>query len=161
VLLLALFAVALYLSLPSLRAVFGSPPVIASRKLIGEAAKGFHLYQSLDLLFRMVNEGHRPRRSAVMREKEPEDSGIRFEPLKSELFLPEKTRLIGRGAIVHPDSDEDDPDAQRIDTRLRNACLHQVLRWLMIARGKKKGREPRPDRPEYTGLHLAGAEISR
>ncbi|MGH3947649.1 MAG: class I SAM-dependent DNA methyltransferase [Pseudonocardiaceae bacterium] len=114
---------------------------IASRKLVGEAAeKGFHLYESLDLLFRMVNDGHRPRGSAAVHEKESEGAGIRFEPLKSDLFLPEKTRLIGRTAIVHPDFDEDDPDTPRIDTRLRNACLHQVLRWLMIARGRKKGR---------------------
>jgi hypothetical protein len=115
---------------------------VASRKLIGESAeKGFHLYESLDLLFRMVNEGHHPRGSAaVVYEKASEGAGLRFEPLKSDLFLPEKTRLIGRDTIVHPDFDEDDPDAPRIDTRLRNACLHQVLRWLMIARGRKKGR---------------------
>jgi hypothetical protein len=114
---------------------------IASRKLVGEAAeKSFHLYESLDLLFRMVNDGHRPRGSAAVDEKESEGSGIRFEPLKSDLFLPEKTHLIGCGALVHPDFDEDDPDTPRIDTRLRNACLHQVLRWLMITRGKRKGR---------------------
>jgi hypothetical protein len=114
---------------------------IASRKLVGESAeKSFHLYESLDLLFRMVNDGHRPRGSAAVDEKESEGSGIRFEPLKSDLFLPEKTRLIGCGALVHPDFDEDDPDAPRIDTRLRNTCLHQVLRWLMLARSRKKGR---------------------
>jgi hypothetical protein len=114
---------------------------VVSRKLVGESAeRGFHLYESLDLLFRMVNDGHNPRGATAIDEKASEGEGIRFEPLKSDLFLPEKTRLIGREAIVHPDYDEDDPTAPRIDTRLRNACLHQVLRWLMIARGKKKGR---------------------
>ncbi|MFC7483015.1 hypothetical protein ACFQX7_27650 [Luedemannella flava] len=34
---------------------------VASRKLVSESAgQGFHLYESLDLLFRMVNEGHNP-----------------------------------------------------------------------------------------------------
>ncbi|GAB1641451.1 class I SAM-dependent DNA methyltransferase [Krasilnikovia sp. MM14-A1259] len=114
---------------------------VASRKLIGESAEhGFHLYESLDLLFHMVNEGHNWLGMSAVDEITSEGAGLRFEPLKSDLFLPEKTHLIGRKAIVHPDFDEDDPDAQRIDTRLRNACLHQVLRWLMIARGKKKGR---------------------
>ncbi|MBT8226240.1 MAG: class I SAM-dependent DNA methyltransferase [Dactylosporangium sp.] len=114
---------------------------VATRKLIGESAeRGFHLYESLDLLFGMVNEGHHERGAVAVDEQASEGAGLRFEPLKSDLFLPEKTRLIGRDAIVHPDFDEDDPDAPHIDTRLRNACLHQVLRWLMISRGKKKGR---------------------
>lgn len=112
---------------------------IASRRLIGEQAeRRFHFYESLNLLFRMVNLGHYPRGPMPVGEKESEGEGIRFELLKSDLFLPEKTRLIG--SVVHPDYDEDEPSAPRIDTRLRNACLHQVLRLLMIARGKRKGR---------------------
>jgi hypothetical protein len=114
---------------------------IASRKLVSESAgQGIHLHESLDLLFRMVNDGHRPRGAVTIDGLTSEREGIRFEPLKSDLFLPEKTRLIGRAAIVHPDHDEDDPAAPRIDTRLRNACLHRVLRLLMIAKGRKKER---------------------
>lgn len=111
---------------------------IAARKLVSESAgRGFHLYESLDLLFRMVNEGHNPRGGADLAAKTSESEGIRFEPLRSDLFLPEKTRLIG--TVPHPDYD-DEQTAPPIDTRLRNACLHQVLRWLMLARGKRKGR---------------------
>ncbi|WP_322762650.1 hypothetical protein [Frankia sp. Cr2] len=144
---------------------------LVSRTLIGESAGGgFHLYESLDLLFRMVNEGHRPRGAEP--EPEPEaasdrqtDSdeaersdgeGIRFEPLRSELFLPEAIKLIGRSALTHPGADDrdddgddgdgdgrddgDGSDARTIDTRLRNTCLYEVLRLLMLTRGKKKER---------------------
>ncbi len=141
---------------------------LVSRTLIGESAGGgFHLYESLDLLFRMVNEGHRPRGAEPEAEPEAasdrqtdsdeaarsEGEGIRFEPLRSELFLPEAIKLIGRSALTHPgaddrdddgdgrdDGDGDGSDARTIDTRLRNSCLYEVLRLLMLTRGKKKER---------------------
>ncbi|WP_322779980.1 hypothetical protein [Frankia sp. Cas4] len=125
---------------------------LVSRKLIGESAGGgFHLYESLDLLFRMVNEGHRPRaaqpEAASDRQTDSDEAersegeGIRFEPLRSELFLPGAIKLIGRGAVPHPgDDDGDGSDARTIDTRLRNSCLYEVLRLLMLTRGKKKER---------------------
>ncbi|WP_433500844.1 class I SAM-dependent DNA methyltransferase [Sphaerimonospora sp. CA-214678] len=106
------------------------------RDLTGEEARNsFHLYESLDLLFRMVNRGHRPRMGA-----EPDGSegeGLRFEPLRSDLFEPEAIKLIGRDVIS---LDEDDPDAPRVDTRLRNETLHKVLRKLMLTKGRKKER---------------------
>ncbi|MFC0864310.1 Eco57I restriction-modification methylase domain-containing protein [Sphaerimonospora cavernae] len=106
------------------------------RDLTGEEARGsFHLYESLNLLFRMVNRGHRPRLGA-----EPEGSegeGLRFEPLRSDLFEPKAIKLIGRNAIS---LDDDDPDGLRIDTRLRNETLHEVLRKLMLTKGRKKER---------------------
>jgi hypothetical protein len=115
------------------------------RDLIGEDAQaGFHLSESLDLLFRMVNNGYRSRgASAETPADEPEGSegeGIRFEPLRADLFAPERTQLIGRDALVRPGYDEDDPDAPRIDTRLRNSALYKVLRLLMLTKGKKKER---------------------
>ncbi|GAA1999290.1 class I SAM-dependent DNA methyltransferase [Nocardiopsis rhodophaea] len=111
--------------------------------LVGEEARNsVHLYESLDLLFRMVNEGHRPR-GRVLSEDEARDlsegDGLRFEALRADLFAPERTRLIGR-ALVHPDDDQDDPVMPRLDTRLRNKALHRVLRLLMLARGKRKER---------------------
>ncbi|WP_289009415.1 Eco57I restriction-modification methylase domain-containing protein [uncultured Thermomonospora sp.] len=98
-----------------------------------EARNGFHLYESLDLLFRMVNKGHRPRTG----DEVSEDEGLQFEPLRSDLFEPEAIRLIGRDAIS---LDEDDPNAPRLDTRLRNEVLHKVLRKLMLTKGRKKER---------------------
>ncbi|MEV6590501.1 hypothetical protein [Streptomyces acidicola] len=139
------------------------------RDLIGERSRqGFHLYESLELLFRMVQEGHRERGSepedraaeaadreateaeeeaarlltegAITRQEHDErvreaarhrrgaelsaDVGLRFEPLRSELFRGGSVDLIGQG---------------RHDTRLRNETLHRVLRALMLTKGK--GRE--------------------
>ncbi|SNS08430.1 hypothetical protein SAMN05216276_1003292 [Streptosporangium subroseum] len=108
------------------------------RDLTGEEARhSFHLYESLDLLFRMVNTGHRPRGGVEAETSDAE--GLRFEPLRSDLFNPERTGLIGRAALPVPGFDEDDPTAPRIDTRLRNETLYEVLRLLMLTRGR--GRE--------------------
>ncbi|MFF4893482.1 class I SAM-dependent DNA methyltransferase [Micromonospora chersina] len=112
---------------------------LVSRRLAPSAEGGFHLHESLDLLFRMVNEGHRPRGGAEIDDKASEDEGLRFEPMRSDLFLPEKTKLIGR-LIAVPGSDPDDPDGPKIDTRLRNKVLYQVLRRLMLTKGAKKRR---------------------
>ncbi|MFE9206822.1 class I SAM-dependent DNA methyltransferase [Micromonospora sp. NPDC007230] len=113
---------------------------LVSRRLAPSAEGGFHLYESLDLLFRMVNGGHRPRGGAEVGDKASEGEGLRFEPMRSDLFLPEKTKLIGQ-LIPRPDSDDPDaPDAPTIDTRLRNKVLYQVLRRLMLTKGAKKRR---------------------
>lgn len=108
---------------------------LASRPMVGERARtGFHFYESLDLLFRMVNYGHRPRGGETVGEKASESEGIRFEPLRSDLFLPDAIKLIGPGVVLPGDDD------RRIDTRLRNETLREVLRLLMLTRGKKKER---------------------
>ncbi|MGC4861142.1 class I SAM-dependent DNA methyltransferase [Micromonospora sp. DT41] len=112
---------------------------LVSRRLAPSAEDGTHLYESLDLLFRMVNEGHRPRGGAEIADKASEGEGLRFEPMKSDLFLPEKTKLIGR-LIAEPGSDPDDEHAPKIDTRLRNKVLYEVLRRLMLTKGGKKRR---------------------
>lgn len=158
------------------------------RDLIGERSRrGTHLYDSLDLLFRMVERGHRQYGS------EPEDAaadaadreasaaeaeaaellaagsltqaayeerlreagrvrraaalsasaGLRFEPLRSELFKEDAVRLIGRrldNPLYEAEGEGDDPDQPEfLDTTLRNATLHRVLRRLMLTKGK--GRE--------------------
>ncbi|MFB9675995.1 class I SAM-dependent DNA methyltransferase [Streptosporangium vulgare] len=125
------------------------------RDLTGEEARNsFHLYESLDLLFRLVN-GDNPKlgEPSVPRGSEdtdgsrhsegsavPAGEGLRFEPLRADLFNPEKTRLIGRAALTVPGYDEDDPTAPKIDTRLRNATLHRVLQALMLTKGRRKER---------------------
>ncbi|MFE9974043.1 hypothetical protein ACFYRD_25615 [Streptomyces hirsutus] len=117
-----------------------------------EARNGFHLHESLDVLFNKVNFGHRPygteadddqpgddeetRKAKAARRSE--DRGLRFEPLRSELFEPRSVRLIGRG-VLDPRSDEDS-DPRWLDLRLRNATLHEVLRLLTMKKGKRGER---------------------
>lgn len=117
--------------------------LVAERDLVGEKAReGFYLYESLDLLFRKVQEGYRPRRThGVVEEKASEDIGLRFEPLHSKLFEGESIRLIGAESVPDPRYDEDAEGGPRyLDTRLRNATLYLVLRKLMLTKGKKGER---------------------
>lgn len=98
--------------------------------LVGEQARNsFHLYESLDLLFRMVNNGYPP---AGQDGADSDGEGLRFEPLRSELFEPKAIKLIGSIAV--------DDDGAPIDTRLRNETLHKVLRRLMLSKGRRKER---------------------
>ncbi|MFY1632476.1 class I SAM-dependent DNA methyltransferase [Solwaraspora sp. WMMB335] len=112
---------------------------LVARRLPPSAENGFHLYQSLDLLFAKVNKGHRQRDGVAVADDASDGVGLRFEPLRSDLFLPEKTHLIGR-RLPRPDADPDDPAAPTIDTRLRNITLYQVLRRLMLTKGGRKRR---------------------
>ncbi|MFI8993813.1 class I SAM-dependent DNA methyltransferase [Streptomyces sp. NPDC053542] len=139
--------------------------LIAERDLVDEKSRrGTYLYESLDLLFRKVQEGYRSRRThgttVTDEARTSEDVGLRFEPLHSKLFERESIRLIGKGVIPHPQDDLDDldvfdedavdrdssgrvhgeRDGRLLDTRLRNATLYKVLRLLMITRGKKGER---------------------
>ncbi|GAA1202219.1 DNA methyltransferase [Streptomyces rhizosphaericus] len=162
------------------------------RDLVGERSRrGFHLYESLDLLFRKVEEGHREYGSepedlaaeaadraateaeheaadllasgAITRDEYTErtreadrsrraarrsaDVGLRFEPLKSELFKKDAVRLISDDQIENPAYEESEEQSsgerparrEYLDTRLRNETLHKVLRRLMLTKGK--GRE--------------------
>jgi hypothetical protein len=117
-----------------------------------EARNGFHLFASLDVLFNKVNFGHREygtepdddqpgddeetRKAKAARRSE--DRGLRFEPLRSELFEPTAIRLIGTG-VLDPNSDEDD-EPRWLDLRLRNEALHEVLRLLTMKKGKRGER---------------------
>ncbi|MFD3452886.1 class I SAM-dependent DNA methyltransferase [Streptomyces sp. NPDC058691] len=126
--------------------------LIAERDLVDEKSrKGFYLYESLDLLFRKVQEGHRPRRThgadaelaEAVTAKTSEDVGLRFEPLHSKLFEPDAIRLIGRHAVPDPrvDTEAEAASGERfVDTRLRNETLYRVLRLLMLTRGRRRER---------------------
>ncbi|MGV9559405.1 class I SAM-dependent DNA methyltransferase [Streptomyces sp. NPDC003522] len=128
--------------------------LIAERDLVDEKSRrGFYLYESLDLLFRKVQEGHRPRRthgvdaesSDAVTAKTSEDMGLRFEPLHSKLFEPGSIRLIGRYAVPDPRVDAEgeagaDGGERFVDTRLRNETLYRVLRLLMLTRGRRRER---------------------
>ncbi|WP_326550098.1 class I SAM-dependent DNA methyltransferase [Micromonospora sp. NBC_01813] len=113
-----------------------------------EARNSFHLYHSLDLLFNKVNLGHRrygtepdddqPGDDEQTRqekaERRSEDIGLRFDPLRSELFDPDSIRLIGQRAL-DPRCDEE--TAPRwLDLRLRNSALHRVLRLLTMKKAR-------------------------
>ncbi|MBV2366826.1 class I SAM-dependent DNA methyltransferase [Streptomonospora nanhaiensis] len=127
--------------------------VARDEELVDEEAKnGLHLYESLDVLFNKVNFGHRPygtepddeqpgddeetRKAKAARRSE--DRGLRFEPLRSELFEPTAIRLIGTG-VLDPRCDEDN-DPRWLDLRLRNEALHEVLRLLTMKKGRRGER---------------------
>ncbi|WP_250008748.1 type II restriction endonuclease subunit M [Actinoplanes sp. M2I2] len=95
-----------------------------------EAEEGLYFHHSLSLLFTLVDEGHQhPHRPAeVVLDDEGNEialdtDGIRFEALKSELFHPDRTALIGERVRVGQCT---------VDTRLRNKCLWQVLNLLVL-----------------------------
>ncbi|CAM5602341.1 hypothetical protein SMICM304S_07267 [Streptomyces microflavus] len=115
------------------------------------ARNGFHLHASLDVLFKKVNNGYRPygtepndglpgddedtrRRKAKYRS---EDRGLRFEPLRSELFERGSVRLIGN-ETRDPRSDEDN-ERRWLDLRPRNSALHEVLRLLTLKKAERPG----------------------
>ncbi|MBD0417902.1 class I SAM-dependent DNA methyltransferase [Streptomyces sp. TRM S81-3] len=122
--------------------------LVADRDLVDEKSRrGYYLYESLDLLFRKVQEGYRPRRThgtdaddSVASAGRSEDIGLRFEPLHSKLFEPDSIKLIGKDSVPDPRVDADEEGPRYLDTRLRNATLYKVLRLLMITRGKKGER---------------------
>ncbi|MFE2104993.1 hypothetical protein ACFXAF_03820 [Kitasatospora sp. NPDC059463] len=122
--------------------------VSRDRKLVDEESKnGFHLYSSLDVLFNKVNYGHRPHGTEPDDHKavaeRSEQRGLRFEPLRSELFDPKAITLIGRN-VRDPRSEGDggaDECPKWLDLRLRNAALHEVLRLLTMKEASTKGRQ--------------------
>ncbi|GAB3123808.1 hypothetical protein GCM10027160_44560 [Streptomyces calidiresistens] len=127
--------------------------LVAEREPVGDTARnGFYLYESLDLLFRKVQDGYRPRRTHGMEAADTEvadtqvseDVGLRFEPLHSKLFERDAIRLIGADSLPDPRHDSDEALARGesmryLDTRLRNATLHRVLHSLMITRREAGG----------------------
>ncbi|WP_051326235.1 class I SAM-dependent DNA methyltransferase [Glycomyces tenuis] len=132
---------------------------LVERPLPDAAEDGTYLFDSLQILFDCLNAGfhHDEFAEAMEAARERRDSGdkelaevedrnlvvgdwrVVFEPLQSQLFDPKSTSLIGRG--LKPEEDLD----WEADTRLRNACLHRVLRMLMIddGTGGRSGRGPR------------------
>ncbi|MEV0975940.1 hypothetical protein [Streptomyces sp. NPDC049915] len=117
------------------------------------ARNGTHLHDSLDLLFNKVNYGHREYGTEPWDERDGDDAetrkkkakqrsegrGLRFEPLRSELFEPAAVKLIGRGTR-DPRGDEDSPEGPAwLDLRLRNRALHEVLRLLTMKKAKRRG----------------------
>ncbi|MGX1027313.1 hypothetical protein [Streptomyces sp. SAI-097] len=117
------------------------------------ARNGTHLHDSLGLLFNKVNYGHREYGTEPWDEQDGDDAetrkkkakqrsegrGLRFEPLRSELFEPAAVKLIGLGTR-DPRRDEENPEGPVwLDLRLRNSALHEVLRLLTMKKAKRRG----------------------
>ena len=112
---------------------------LVARRLGGEEArKSFHLYESLAVLFRMVNDGHRARDARGRRPVR--GRGLRFEALKADLFDPARTRLIGR--VARPRLRRGGPGRAAATTPGCVTGALPVLRRLMLAKGGAPGRTP-------------------
>ncbi|MFF4972513.1 type II restriction endonuclease subunit M [Streptomyces sp. NPDC001083] len=107
---------------------------LVSYDLPEEAQEGTHFADSLDLLFRLVDQGHRP----LGKDEAPSENnvtvldadGLRFEALRSDLFRADATPLIGSVSV----------EGERIETKLRNQVLWRVLNLLMLTQGRRSGR---------------------
>ncbi len=132
-------------------------------KLSSTSRDRHHFHDSLALLFEKVFTGHpaadtitsreaaatatgagaeAPDADAVELSEDDGYEGVRIEALKSRLFDPESIKLVDQ-VIVHPDDIATDgtvPEgARRLDLRLRNKVLHQVLRHLTVVEGRGRG----------------------
>ncbi|MCO8302178.1 Eco57I restriction-modification methylase domain-containing protein [Streptomyces sp. RKCA744] len=107
---------------------------LVSYDLPEEAQDRFHFAESLDLLFRLVDQGHRPLGTDMAPTEDGvtvlDADGLRFEALRSDLFKADATPLIGSVSV----------EGERIDTRLRNKVLWRVLNLLMLTQGRRSGR---------------------
>ncbi|MFI5696754.1 class I SAM-dependent DNA methyltransferase [Kribbella sp. NPDC051586] len=84
------------------------------------AKSGTHLYESLGVLFRLVDQGHEP---PNIEDEAVNQQGLRFRSLRADLFLPKATALID-------------------EVGLGNEALQQVLRHLLLSKeasGKDRG----------------------
>ena len=86
-----------------------------------EGLERFHLHESLELLFKLIREGHEPKTADGL--GKPEHDTFRLRKLDSKLFDPERTPTLSR-------------------VRLRNEVLQRVIRLLSLTRpaGKRKRR---------------------
>ncbi|MEV4494548.1 class I SAM-dependent DNA methyltransferase [Micromonospora arborensis] len=82
------------------------------------ARAGTHLYESLGVLFRLVDQGHTP---AVAEESDTSAAGLVFNPLRADLFRPEATAHID-------------------EVGLGNVAVQQVLAHLLLSK-EQRGRD--------------------
>ncbi|MGH8940867.1 MAG: class I SAM-dependent DNA methyltransferase, partial [Actinomycetes bacterium] len=88
------------------------------------AERGTRLYESLGVLFRLVNDGYPPETlgpDGVVAPPADDEGGLRFEALRADLFSRDATALID-------------------EVGLGNRCLQQVLRRLLLSR-EQRGRD--------------------
>ncbi|MFD9433048.1 Eco57I restriction-modification methylase domain-containing protein [Streptomyces sp. NPDC060002] len=135
--------------------------LVVQEKLSSASRDRHHFHDSLALLFEKVFTGHPVADTVTSRKALPaatdsetpelsEEDGyesVRIEALRSRLFDPKSIKLVDQ-EITHPDDlapDDLAPDgtapetARRLDLRLRNKVLHQVLRNLTVVEGRGRG----------------------
>jgi hypothetical protein len=129
--------------------------LVVQEKLSSASRDRHHFHDSLALLFEKVFTGHPVAETVTSREavadadsETPElaeddgYAGVRIEALRSRLFDPASIKLVDQ-IIAHPADIAPDgtvPDsARRLDLRLRNKVLHQVLRNLTLVEGRGRG----------------------
>lgn len=104
--------------LARLRELVLDPPVTHA------ARNGTHLYESLQLLFNLVDKGHNPEaESAEDYNSDATEPGLSFKNLSADLFLPSATALID-------------------EVKLSNEALNKVLENLLLSKvksGKDRG----------------------
>lgn len=99
--------------------------------LVAESANRYHLHESLNLLFRLVNDGRR--------EGEVDGDGLVFEPMRSDLFDPKRTPLID-------------------SIKIRNSVLQEVLKLLMKSKPSNvKGKQAGYISYSQLGINQLGA----
>lgn len=131
-------------SLESLREIVDNIRI----KGIEEAEEGYYLDNTLKTLFKIIYEGHptergirEPREQGRLEGAEAEkinQNAFNINPLKSHLFDPEKTELIGKA-------------------KLRNKVLYKIIRMMSIS--KPKSKKERAGRISYAqlGINQLGA----
>lgn len=93
---------------------------VLTEPVTDRSRRGTHLYQSLQVLFDMVNEGHDPEDpTAPGYLKDAGNEGLVFRNLDADLFQPQATSLIN-------------------EVQLSNLALHRVLERLLLTREKSK-----------------------
>ncbi|WP_414119593.1 Eco57I restriction-modification methylase domain-containing protein [Corynebacterium nuruki] len=93
---------------------------VLTEPVTDRSRRGTHLYQSLQILFDMVNEGHDPEDpTAPGYLKDAGNEGLVFRNLDADLFQPQATSLIN-------------------EVQLSNLALHRVLERLLLTREKSK-----------------------
>ncbi|WP_086803954.1 Eco57I restriction-modification methylase domain-containing protein, partial [Streptomyces caniscabiei] len=140
--------------------------LVVQEKLSSTSRDRHHFHASLALLFDKVFTGYPVAETITSREavrdtagaptpaEAPTPSersglaeddgygGVRIEALKSRLFDPASIKLVDQ-VITHPDDIAPDgtvsDNARRLDLRLRNKVLHQVLRNLTVVEGRGRG----------------------
>ncbi|NCT90972.1 class I SAM-dependent DNA methyltransferase [Cellulomonas sp. APG4] len=86
-----------------------------------QSREGTHLYESLGVLFRLVDRGHSPKRTVTADGDSTTNAGLTFNSLRADLFTPQATA--------------------HIDTvGMSNVALQQVLSHLLLSK-ESRGRD--------------------
>lgn len=91
------------------------------KPLTSRSEDGTHFYESLQVLFDLVESGHPQEETAPEQADEAAREGLIFEPLRSDLFRPNRTRFIN-------------------EVKLGNKALQQVLQRLLLTK-ERRGRD--------------------